>query len=282
MSLVIDERANALIFYSSGNEYRQLLPLIKRLDVMPKQVILEVMIAEVKLTDEFKQGVSFSLTNQGTATPTGGFKFTQGATGLTYLLTGNNGNLNINLFQKNDNVNVLSRPSLLVRDGVTANITVGDKIPTVGETIVQESGTTTTSIVYLNTGIKLQVKPTINARGTVIMEIDQEINNQATGSSAVSGNPILLERSIKTEVVAESGQTIILGGLISETRTINDTSVPFFSSIPLIGKLFDTTSDTGDKTELVVLVTPRVIESGNEWEEIKAKFLHKLQNININ
>ncbi len=282
MALVVDERANTLIFNATGDKYRQLLPLIKRLDVMPKQVILEVMIAEVKLTDEFKQGVSFSLTNQGTATPTGGFKFDSDAKGLTYLLTGNNGKLNINLLQKNDNVNVLSRPSLLVRDGVTANITVGDKIPTVGETIVQESGTTTTSVVYLNTGIKLQVKPTINARGTVIMEIDQEINNQAAGSSAVSGNPILLERSIKTEVVAESGQTIILGGLISETRTINDTSVPFFSSIPLIGKLFDTTSDTGGKTELVVLVTPKIIESGNEWEDIKAKFAVKFQNIDLN
>jgi general secretion pathway protein D len=282
MSLVVDGRANSLIFNTTGDKYRQLLPLIKRLDVMPKQVILEVMIAEVKLTDEFKQGVDFEFTNQGTATSTGGFKLTSNTKGLTYLLTGNDGKLNINLFQKNDNVNVLSRPSLLVRDGVTANITVGDKIPTVGETIVQESGTTTTSVVYLNTGIKLQVKPTINARGTVIMEIDQEINNQAAGSSAVSGNPILLERSIQTEVVAESGQTIILGGLISETRTINDTSVPFFSSIPLIGKLFDTTSDTGGKTELVVLVTPRVIESGGEWEEIKAKFAAKFKNIDIN
>jgi len=280
ITLVVDERANALIFNTTGDKYGQLLPLIKRLDVMPKQVLLEVMIAEVKLTDNFKQGVEFALTNQGAAI-TGGFKLDSGAAGLSYALTGTQGNINVNLLQTNTNVNVLSRPSLLVRDGVTASITVGDDIPTVGEIITDPVNGSQTSVVYRKTGVELQVMPTINARGVVIMEINQKISNQAPGDDSVAGSPIIFERSIKTEVVAESGQTIVLGGLISENRTINDSSVPFFSSIPILGKLFDSSTDNTDKTELVVLVTPRIIESPAEWGELLKRFLSTYDNVKV-
>lgn len=282
MSLVVDERANALIFNTTGDKYRQLLPLIKRLDVMPKQVLLEVMIAEVKLSDVYKQGVDFTLTNQGNANKVGGFNLSSGTKGLSYVLTGAQGSLTFNLLETNSNVNVLSRPSLLVRDGVQADIVVGDDIPTVGEIITDPTNGSQTSVVYRKTGVELQVKPTINARGIVIMEISQKISNQVAGDDSVASSPIIFERSINTEVVAQSGQTIILGGLISENRTINDTSVPFFSSIPILGKLFDSTNDTDDKTELVVLVTPRVIESIEEWDEIKFKFSSLFKKLNFN
>ena len=272
MTLVVDELANALIFKSTGDKYHQLLPLIKRLDVMPKQVILEMMIAEVKLTDIFKQGVEFALTNKGEASIVGGFNLTNGATGLSYLLTGSQGSISYDLLQTNTHVNVLSRPSLLVRDGITANIDVGDDIPTVGEIVTDPVNGSQTSVVYRKTGVELQVTPTVNARGVIIMKIKQKISNQTPGDDSVAGSPIIFERSISTEVVASSGQTIILGGLISESRTLNDRSVPFLSSLPFIGKLFDGTSDTKDKTELVVLVTPRIIESTDEWESIKAAF----------
>lgn len=281
IGLVIDERANSLIFQTTGEEYRKLLPLIKRLDIMPKQIMLEVMIAEVVLTDEFKQGVDFSLTNQGDASVVGGFTIDSGSGGLSYALAGVRGSLNIDLFQKNDNVNVLSRPSLLVRDGVTAEITVGNDIPTVGEIITDGLNGNQTSVVYRKTGVELTVTPTINAQGVVIMEILQKTSNQASAGSSVEGAPIIFERSIKTEVVADSGQTIILGGLMSENRTINDTSVPGFSSIPLLGKLFDSKEDTTVKTELVVMVTPRVIESNDEWQDIKQRLALELNSIKL-
>jgi general secretion pathway protein D len=281
IGLVIDERANSLIFQSTGEEYRKLLPLIKRLDIMPKQIMLEVVIAEVVLTDEFKQGVDFSLTNQGAASVIGGFTMDSGSGGLTYALTGVRGSLNIDLFQKNDKVNVLSRPSLLVRDGVTAEITVGNDIPTVGEIITDGLNGNQTSVVYRKTGVELTVTPTINAQGVVIMEILQKTSNQASAGSSVEGAPIIFERTIQTEVVAESGQTIILGGLMSENITINDTSVPGFSSIPLLGKLFDSKEDTTIKTELVVMVTPRVIESNDEWQDIKQRLALELNSIEL-
>lgn len=279
MKLVVDERANSLVFYTAGTTYKQLLPLIKRLDVMPKQIVLEMMIAEVTLTDEFKQGVEFALTNQG-ATKQGGFNLENNASGLSYVLSGTAGKLEFNLLQKNTYVNVLSRPSLAVRDGVQASIKVGNKIPIVGDIITDPVNGSRTSVEYLETGIDLQVTPTVNAQGVVLMQITQSISNQASSSGA-EGNPIIFERSLQTEVIAGNGQTIMLGGLISENSTLSDRSVPFFSSIPLLGRLFDGTDNNTNKTELVVLVTPRIVGSTAEWDGIYQQFKQGLSELSL-
>lgn len=279
MKLVVDERANSLIFYTAGTTYKQLLPLIKRLDVMPKQIVLEMMIAEVTLTDEFKQGVEFALTNLG-ASKQGGFNLENNASGLSYVLSGTAGKLEFNLLQKNTYVNVLSRPSLAVRDGVQASITVGNRIPVVGDIITDPVNGSRTSVEYLETGIDLQVTPTVNAQGVVLMQITQSISNQASSSGA-EGNPIIFERSLQTEVIAGNGQTIMLGGLISENSTLSDRSVPFFSSIPLLGRLFNGTDNNTNKTELVVLVTPRIVGSTAEWDGIYQQFKQGLSELNL-
>lgn len=279
MKLVVDERANSLIFYTAGTTYQQMLPLIKQLDIMPKQVVLEMMIAEVTLTDEFKQGVEFALTNRG-ANVQGGFNLDNNADGLSYLLSGSSGKLAFNLLQKNTYVNVLSRPSLAVRDGVPASIVVGNRIPIVGDIITDPVNGSRTSVEYLETGIDLQVTPTVNAQGVVLMQITQSISNQANSSGA-EGNPIIFERSLQTEVIAGNGQTIMLGGLISENSTLSDRRVPFFSSIPLLGRLFDGTDNNTAKTELVVLVTPRIVDSTAEWESIYSQFKQGMSELKL-
>ncbi|WDE03946.1 hypothetical protein SG34_021625 [Thalassomonas viridans] len=280
IGLVVDERANTLIFQTTGEEYRKLLPLIRRLDIMPKQVMLEVVIAEVQLIDSFKNGVEFNLTNNG-AELTGGFNLSSGATGLSYALTGTRGKFEVDLFEKNTNIEVLSRPSLVVRDGVTAAIVIGDDIPTVGEIVSDPVNGNRSSVVYRKTGVELEVTPTINAQGVVIMEIAQKISNQAESDSTVAGSPIIFERSINTEVVAESGQTIVLGGLISKDTSITDTRVPVFSDLPFLGKLFDGKDDSVTKKELVVLVTPKVLESNDEWIFIKNQLAQGLEYITL-
>ncbi|REL26112.1 hypothetical protein DXX93_05660 [Thalassotalea euphylliae] len=279
--MVIDERSNTLIFQTTGERYRKLLPLIKRLDVMPKQILLEVVIAEVQLTDEFRQGVSFSLTNRGLANTRGGFNINSGSDGFSYTLTGVDGEFNLTLFESSSHVDILSRPSLLVRDGVSANFSVGNDIPTVGEIVTDPVNGNRTSVVYRKTGVELTVTPTINAQGVVIMEVEQSNSNSSTSNAAVAGSPSIFERKISTEVVSESGQTVVLGGLISESKDLGDTSVPFFSDIPLIGKLFDTKNDSTVKTELVIMVTPRVIESNNEWQSIHQQFKQELKLLDL-
>lgn len=282
LKMVVDERSNSLIFETTGEKYRALLPLIKRLDILPKQVVLEVMIAEVKLTDVFKQGVSFALTNLG-ADITGGFKVLSNAKdGFNYTLKGTAGDLAVSLLETNTNVNVLSRPTLAVRDGVAASIAVGDKIPIVGQIVTDPVNGSRTSVEYMDTGIDLTVTPTVNAQGVVLMEIKQKISTQAPGGAGVNGNPTLLDRTLSTEVIAGNGQTILLGGLIDEKSTLNDSRVPFFSSIPLLGKLFDGSDNNTVKTELVVLVTPRIVNTIDAWDEVTKEFKSALSNFNVN
>ncbi len=284
MQMVVDERANAIVIYSAGETYQQLLPLIKRLDVLPKQVLLEVMIAEVSMTDEFKQGVEFAFANGNYGISTNGAFMGEGFGGLSYLLQGAKGQIALNMLQTNSLVNVLSRPSIVVRDGVSASISVGTDIPVIGATTtdpLSDGDKQTTTIEYRQTGIELNVTPTVNARGLVIMEIDQSISNELDSGSTVAGSPSVFERNLKTEVIAQSGQTVMLGGLISENKSNKQTKVPFFGDLPLVGALFRADTESGDKTELVVFVTPKVIDSTSDWDRIKSDFNKALEQLNV-
>ncbi|NOU51805.1 type II secretory pathway protein [Pseudoalteromonas sp. JBTF-M23] len=280
IKLVVDQRANALIFYSTGQYYQELQPILKQLDVMPKQVMMEVVIAEVKLTGSFAKGVQYALQSGSSNNRRETFNFNS-ETGFNYSIVGMPGNIKVNLNQSNGLVNVLSRPTLLVRDGVSANISVGDDIPTVGSTTADpiNSDRETTTIQYRKTGVDLNVTPTINAQGTVIMTIEQSIssvNDKATGSS---GSPAIFERSLSTEVVAGDGQTVLLGGLISHNNSQGATSVPLFGSLPLLGHLFRSDESSSDKTELVVLVTPKIIHNDEDWLKVEQSFKKGLENL---
>ncbi len=287
LTMVVDERTNTLIFYTTGMRYQALQPLVKRMDTLPRQIILEATIAEVTLADEFKHGVEFAVNNGSLGGGTlglgtvGAFQAT-GLGGLALGWTSSNGNTNVNanLIKTNSLVNILSSPTLLVRDGVAASITVGNEIPLVtsqtsipiGDTINER---TTSTIERRQIGLTLTVTPTINSQGIVIMEITLDISNELPSS----GNSTLLNREVKTEVVANSGQTVILGGLISENKSNGESLVPFFGDIPLIGNLFKSATENRDKTELVILVTPKIINGGEQWIEIKNKFREGLENI---
>lgn len=280
--LVVDERSNALIFYSTGKFYQGLLPIIKKLDVMPKQVMLEVIIAEVKLTGSFSKGVEFAIKSGASGNKQESFSY-NGQDGFGYSMVGLSGNLNINLNQKDGLINVLSRPTLLVRDGVSASISVGDDIPTVGSTTSDpiNGERETTTIQYRKTGIDLMVTPTINAQGTVIMTIEQNISNVSPDGVDISGSPSIFERKLTTEVVAGDGKTVLLGGLISENKSSNANAIPILGGLPILGHLFRSDSDSSDKTELVILVTPKIISDTSDWGRIQQSFIDGLKNIEL-
>lgn len=280
MRMVVDERSNTLIFYASGTDYQAMLPLIERLDIVPKQVMLELTIAEVTLIDEFRFGVDaaftsgkFSFTNNFGATEIGGAVF-KWASGLK--------SVNAQAFESNSLVNILSKPTLLVRDGVSANINVGTDIPIVGKTTTDPVNGTTRSVEYRFAGIDVSVTPTINAQGVVIMSIEQSNSNQVRGGTTLEGNPRIFKRSIQTEVVAESGQTIVLGGLISEDKNNSEDGLPGLHRIPVLGALFGTKGHENSKTELVIMVTPRVVSRSDEWDEIKRKLNDGMEFISLN
>ena len=228
VTLSVDPRSNTLIFYTTGTRYQTLLPMIQRLDVPPKQILLETMIAEVTLTGEFAYGVEFAFTSGDFRGGTlGGLNLPGGGLSLNWVnsLTQQ---VRAKLSATNTLVNVLSNPTLVVRDGVEASIIVGNDVPTVGATASDpiQSDTQITQVLYRKTGLDLKIRPTINAEGVVVMEINQSISNTVPGASDVQGAPVFFERAVTTEVVARSGESILLAGLISERKNDTSTRVP--------------------------------------------------------
>jgi general secretion pathway protein D len=269
LTMAVDLRANALIFNITGTRYQALLPMIRRLDTPPRQVLLEATIAEVLLTDEFALGVEFALESGDVSLgTTGGLGLPEGGGFIS--VVGNDGAIRAQLSASNRLVNVLSNPSLVVLDGASASISVGNDIPTVGATFFDpiQSDTQITTVQYRKTGVNLAVRPTINAQGLVVMEIDQDISNTVEGGSDVEGAPAIFERSLSTEVVARSGETVLLGGLIAENNNETVAKVPFLGDIPWLGRLFRSESQTTERTELVVMITPRVLDETARWDSI--------------
>ena len=274
LSFVVDERANALIFHTSGAEYQSIMPLIDKLDVLPRQVMLDITIAEVTMSGEFKYGVEWAFKNGDFSAGTKDAFGVTGFGGLGLSLSGTDGSMAANFIQSNNLVNVLSNPTLLVRDGVPARINVGSEISVVGSTTEDPltGDRQTTSAEYRKTGVDITVTPTINAQGIVIMKVDQSISNTVTGSAGASGNPDIFERALQTEVVAQSGQTVILGGLISENNSDKGNMTPGLGDVPFLGELFKAKEESNSRTELVMLITPRVINSTDQWEELTTSF----------
>ena len=279
ISVVVDEKANLLIFFTDGVRYNSLLPLLSRLDIMPKQVMLDITIAEVSMKNEFKYGVEWALQRGEVNITTAGAFGANEVGGFGLIINGKEGPLTANFLTTNNLVNIISKPTLMVRDGVPASINVGSNIAVVGATtqdpISGERQTTTSE--YRKTGVSVSVTPTVNASGIVVMKITQNISNSVPGSSGAGGNPDIFERSIDTEVAARSGQTIMLGGLISENSSSGGSGTPGFSKIPLLGNLFKAKTNSTDRTELVMLITPRVLEDLAGWEFVMQNFRQELE-----
>lgn len=286
MSFVVDERTNSIIFNTTGDRYLKILPLLQKLDVLPKQILLEVMIAEVTLTDTFRFGVEFALKNDERFSASTSNQFgatTAGGLSLSFLdqdlIGSTQAQAALAFFRQNQFVNVLSNPTLLVRDGMSASISVGTQIPVQGSTIVDQ-GVQQTSTNYRDTGVQIEVTPTLNAQGVVIMNIAQTITN-VVDNTVGSATPSFFERSLSTEAVVESGRTVILGGLISENSSRSESKVPVLGDLPLIGDAFRGQNDSIEKTELVMIVTPKVIRTSDEWDKLINEFSESLDGIQI-
>lgn len=305
VKIVADEGNNALVIVANSEDYAKILPVLKALDVLPLQVIIDATIVEVTLNDDLKYGIEwfFSHNNGGTNKILGGT-----GTGLDLLQTGedafkglatggfsyafSSGSKDIqailNASAKNNNVNVISSPSLMVQNNQEAQIRVGDSVPIrsavstplTGGTGVNNNPIQTSSIQMVDTGVMLTVKPRVNAGGLVLMDLRQSVNRPVkTTTSDTIDSPTIQKREIESSVAVQSGETIVLGGLISENNDYLRDGVPFLHEIPLIGPLFGGTTRNKDKTELVVLLTPRVMKSRQDAQDMTEEFKRKLTGI---
>lgn len=286
--VVADKENNALLILANSAGYERIEAALKKLDTAPRQVLIEVTIAEVTLKDELKYGVEWLFTNGPRKS---GFLDTDGKAGVGQLLPGFSYALALadgtglkaalNALATDNKINILSSPHLMVADNQTAKIQVGDSVPTqtsatTALATAAITGTVTSTIQYLDTGVMLSVTPRINAGGLVNLDITQEVSTANQTTTSTLNSPTISKRSAKTQVTVQSGETMVLGGLISETGSNGSSGLPFLSSIPILGGLFGTQSRSTTKTELVVLITPRVANNVSQAKQISQELQRKM------
>lgn len=279
--IIPDVIRNALIIDARPGDYRIVENILRTIDVLPRQVLIEATIAEVTLDASTELGVEWSF-DRTDDNPTGLLTATIGESGLAYTIgLTEKWTQALNALAKNGKVNILSAPTVLASDNRQAQINVSTQVPVATNqyqyNATDENPIFQTSIEYRDTGIILAVTPRINDRGLVSMDIRQEISDQAGGVS-VGGQeyPSFFERAVETTLTVKDDQTIVLGGLITEKRDQGDSGVPFFKDLPYLGYLFGKKQDSTVKTELIILLTPRVIVSLEDVDAVSQEFRTKV------
>ena len=275
--IVVDKTRNLLLFRGSGQEWAEVRSIIERLDKSVPSVLIEVLIAEITLTDEEKTGFEF-LFNAGVGSRdlvVGTIdRLGVSASGLSFTLNSSgNARAVLNLFYKDDRVVIRSRPRLLVKSGETASIDVGNEIPLITQrtdngTQVDGSTNVLQEITYRKTGVQLEIKPIVQANGLVDLQITQQLSEaRPTATTSQAGSPTILNRQISTSLTLKDGGALLMGGLISGSQSSGQTGVPFLGRLPGLGRLFRTDAVQEDRTELVIMVTPYVVADHEEgWE----------------
>ncbi len=275
-----DEAQNALVVNATPSKYQELLNLLEQLDRLPGQVALQVVVAEIDLGKNNQAGIDWTYNESGHGGTTGNrqgaeqaiLNLTSGSSTLALNAIRGDWRVALNMIASKTDVRVLSRPYLVVRDGESASISSGVQVPIVTETTSSDVNpdVSRTSVQYRSTGINVSVTPTINADGLVSLQITQETSN-VPGGSGTTLTPSITSRSISTSVFAADGQTVVLGGLIQDSETLNDNGVPGLRDIPLLGKLFRSQGKESSRSELIILITPRIIRETSELDEFGRK-----------
>jgi general secretion pathway protein D len=281
LKISADDSRNIIMVVSTPEVYKNILSLLKELDVPPRQVLIEATVVELTLTDELQYGLQWYINNRmfkGRYT----LESLLGAgssSGLVYNFVSNTQKFNalLNLFASLNKVNILSTPRLMVLDNQEATIQVGTDVPILtGAATVPAGSTILSSYTYRHTGTMLRVKPTINSEGLLTLSISQEVSEMGANPPGIS-SPTILTRTINTTVVSAQGESIALGGLISESKGLAITKIPFLGDIPVIGALFRSSSISHKRTELLVLLTPTILTSVDEAARITRDLKRELQ-----
>ncbi|MDD3523104.1 MAG: type II secretion system secretin GspD [Candidatus Cloacimonetes bacterium] len=288
IKVVADNQNNALLIYARRQDYQKIANALRRLDVQPLQVLIEASIIEVSLTGNLQYGLEWYL--QGSLgsglTGSAGLNFNStGAIaptqpGFSYAITNGAGAVRavLSALAQKSLVKVISSPSVLVLNNNTANIQVGTQQPVQSGQSIITTGIVSNSITYKDTGVILSVTPSVNAGGMVRMNIKQAVSDVGPVDSA-TGQRSFLQRQVDTKVEVHSGQTVTLGGLIKNNISNGKSGIPGLSDIPVLGNLFSTTTKTDDRTELLVMITPRVLRNTKDLGDITREMRERMSSL---
>ncbi len=290
--ITADVTNNSILIYANREAQRIVEQTLRQIDRPQLQVAINATIAEVTLNDQLTYGVQFFLQSSsvGMAPDKGSIINTIGNAVLAEQLPGFNfligsagtPNLILNALHTITNVKVLSNPSLVVLDNQAATLQVGDQVPvsTGTATVLTANNTVVNTIDYRNTGIILRVVPHVNPNGNVVLEIEQEISSVAPTSTANTLTPTVSQRKVKSSIAVQSGQTVVLAGLISDTENVTRSGVPLLDEIPKIGDFFAQKNKTVARTELIIFIRPQIIRDAVDAnvvaEELRTKMNGRL------
>ncbi len=288
IKITADEIRNALIIEAVPTDYMVIEKILNRLDVLPRQVLIEVTIAEINLTDELDFGLEWTYESgdgQPSTSVLNATLNTAEAPGLSYIIGESKRWQNVLKTKAKENkVKILSSPSVLASDNKKAVINIATELPVASSiydtTTGDATSTVTTNIQYRNTGVILSVTPHINEFGLVSMDISQEVSEATDGTSI--GDviyPAFFKRSLETSLTVSNDQTIVLGGLIRENESEGDNGIPFLKDIPFLKALFGSVNKSKTKSELILMITPRVIGSLEDVNAVTKEFKQKVRGI---
>jgi cell division septation protein DedD len=303
---VPDPGTNSLIIYGTVQEFQNIKNILKELDIIPRQVLMDVMVAEVSLTGSEAFGVEYELFrkynpsifgqtfdsqgavrsgifNQATRPGTEGSPFAQFLNGISGVAgRGNTIRAFISALATDNRAKILSSPSVLATDNRPARIQVGREIPVLSsqsQSIVSADSPIVNSVQYRNTGVILTIIPQVNSQGLVHLQVKQEVSDVGAPSFGNTNSPSFTTRDAETTAVVQDGDTLAIGGIISDTTRRDRTGVPYLMNLPVVGRLFGTTNDTTDRTELVMLITPHVVRNRDEAQVVTEAFKDKVNGV---
>jgi general secretion pathway protein D len=294
--IIADKRRNAIVIRGTEDEYHEVEAAIRKLDVLPLQVLIEATIAEVTLNDNLRYGTQFFLTNGNTsalltqalsASPTA--IGTANAASFAGSLAGEFPGFGISkVFGKTQfalqalkevtDVRIISSPHLLILDNERARLQVGADVPIVTQqaTSVSSAGAPiVNSVSYRETGVILTVTPRVNSSGLVTLDIQQEVSD-VVPATATTISPTFNERKVESRIVVQDGDTIALAGLIQDNRNKDTNGIPLLKDIPVLGSLFGEKTDNDIRTELIVLITPKILHDQRDARAITEELRRKL------
>jgi general secretion pathway protein D len=281
--LVVDDINNSLIVQATSVDYAYLLDTIKKMDVLPRQALIDAKVFEVDLENDSSYGLNSVLQAKGTATST----LTTGSisSGIlaaqTYLPIGDAREFlaTLNALSTKTKVRILEAPSVLALDGQMAQIMVGSQIPYPSTSFTPSVGGTTTGVEYRDTGISLQVIPRISASGSVTLDLVDEVSSP--GADVTIGSqtaPTFTVTSVSTTLTVKDGETVAIAGLIRDGENLSRSGVPFLSQIPLLGSLFGQTTKNSHRNELIIMITPHVIRTPEHMQQMTQELRDTLHN----
>jgi general secretion pathway protein D len=283
----VDPSGNRIIFTGTSNDYAKLVALLEQLDTPAPEVLIELQIAEVTLTNDSNYGVDFNITDIGLGNITGTAStagFGLSSNGLTVGLLGNDIEATLNAFASNRRVKILSTPILTARSGSEAELQVGQDIPVLSaqRAANNQNGIGATDILqsidYRKTGVLVAIEPIVFSDNRIDLRISQEVSSAVDTANSTIASPTISNRSLTTQLSLEDGQTAVMGGLIQRSYTVDESGVPILKDIPLIGQAFSSDGLAQADTELVILITAYVLRGQNDKDQFVRRLSRDIDN----